>query len=136
MKIEIDTENMASLERLEAELESALAGVRAVIQRVKRNGIGIQAGSGPADAARPTAPRPRAIRQAVAPQAVRDAISALPERFSSRGLREGAERIRPHIGRAIISRVIEQEVQAGRLELVQRAQGRRPAQYRKVQAAR
>jgi hypothetical protein len=128
MKIEIDTNNLAALERLASDLDIALGSVRHAIDGLKAKG----ASRAPAPAPRQEE-APRAIRiPSRAAQAFSGALSGLGDEFTTRELMDAALAAHPHTGRLGILSALRASVDNGQLEQIQPGAGRRPARYRKI----
>jgi hypothetical protein len=131
MKIEFDTGNLASMERLESDLDITLESVRLAIKRLREKGI--------------ARGQPLLIRQEERTRAVRiprnssealaDGLNVLGDQFTTRDLIDAARANHPHAGKVGILAALKAEVAGGRLEQIQSGAGRRPATYRKVNGA-
>lgn len=128
MKIEIDTNNLAALERLESDLDITLGSVRHAIDRLKAKG-NARGQSAPHRQEEPPQ-EVRIPRKAI--QAVSGTLAGLGNEFTTRELMDAVLAGHPHTGRLGILMALKKAVDDGRLEQIQRGSGRRPAKYRKV----
>jgi len=133
MKIEIDTNNLAALERLESDLDIALGSVRHAITKLKEKGANRAPIQGPIQRSEEPRPVLRIPRRAT--NAFAAAMVSLPSEFSTRELFEATNASHPHTGRIGILNALRNAVTSGNLEQIQPGSGRRPARYRKVNHA-
>jgi hypothetical protein len=134
MKIEIDTNNPAALERLERELDIALGTVRHAIEKLKQK----------ANSSRQSHTRQIVEAQvsgatdggiSVSPKTFRmfsESLEQLPIEFTTNQLLEAVEQKHPKAGQIAIRRALSQSVEQGMVELIEKGSGRRPSTYRKV----
>lgn len=129
MKIEIDTNNLPAMERLEAELSIALGSVRHAIEGYKQRSV-IRAQQPPAAQAK-RADEDKWVPRAAA-EALKDALGTLPEEFSSSQFFEFAKSNHPNVGKISLRLALQRAADAGTVEQIEASSGRKPARYRKA----
>ena|ERR1035437_3946439 len=131
MKIEIDTNNLAALERLESDLDITLDSVRLTIKRLKAKGS-TRGQCVPPRQEEPTRAT-RTPRKAM--HAFSVTLAGLGNEFTTREMMDAVLSGYPHTGRVGILLALKEALEDGRLEQIQPGAGRRPAKYRKVNGA-
>jgi hypothetical protein len=124
VKLEIDTSNLASLQKQERELDIALRTVRSAIRAIRENPEG-----------QPNLIEVERIASAednLADKIVHDVFQLLPENFTTSEIVDQAFLRQPGLSRGAVRNAISRLEKSGRISIVEIGKGRRPTLYIKM----
>ena len=132
MKIEIDTTNLAQLERQERDLDIALETVRLALKKVRESAVQ-EAASSQCQTNHVNAELSKNRHPRIA-AALSTVFHRLPAEFTTREIIGALAQDRLAASRGAIFNTVREFIGAGKLQIVQVGAGRRPTRYSKLNA--